>query len=176
MAKVTNVNCANCNKEFEKRESHVKYFRKQCPTWNFYCSPECLKEFKTKKKEKTPRKLDCEFCHQEFEITVKGSGGQNRKYCYDCYPEGMTKKERQDFRYKLLYKKSEEEKINMGCKICGYNKITLALEWHHPDANKDDSPSNLLKRSWKAYKEETEKCVLLCSNCHREVHAGVTEL
>ena len=118
----------------------------------------------------------CENCNNDFQIVTKGSGGQNRKYCYTCYPDGLSKKERADIRMELLRVKANKEKESIGCKICSYNKTGLALEWHHPDSNKDDSPSNLLKRSWKAYVEETKKCILLCSNCHREVHAGVTEL
>lgn len=117
----------------------------------------------------------CESCDIEFKIH-SGWGGQNRRYCYDCYPEGMTKKERQEFRMALLRKRADKEKISIGCKICGYNKAPFALEWHHPEDDKKDNPSNLLKRSWERYQDEIKKCVLLCCNCHREVHSGVTEL
>lgn len=118
----------------------------------------------------------CENCDNDFQVVTKGSGGQNRKYCYDCYPEGMSKQERADFRMALLRNKANKEKMAIGCKLCGYNKTGYALDWHHHNDDKSYNPSNLLKRSWKAYKEETKKCTLLCSNCHREVHAGVTEL
>lgn len=64
------------------------------------------------------------------------------------------------------------------CQICGYNKCQRALDFHH----KDDSIKKFgisakgYTRSWKAIKEEVSKCYLLCANCHREVHAGVTQL
>ena len=29
--------------------------------------------------------------------------------------------------------------------------------------------------SWKDYKAEALKCTLVCSNCHREIHEGITE-
>ena len=46
-----------------------------------------------------------------------------------------------------------------------------ALEWHHPDDNKEGpNPSNLAQVSWAKYHAEVEKCMLLCANCHREIH------
>jgi hypothetical protein len=118
----------------------------------------------------------CDSCSKEFQLITKGSGGHNRRYCYECYPEGLTKSERGNLRNELLRRKVEKEKVETGCKICGYNKSHVALEWHHLDDDKMDNPSDLIKISLKRYYEEIEKCVLLCSNCHREVHAGVTEL
>jgi len=58
------------------------------------------------------------------------------------------------------------------CRICGYDRCVSALEFHHPDAmDKDFTIST--RTSWKAIQVELRKCVLLCSNCHREVHEGL---
>jgi endogenous inhibitor of DNA gyrase (YacG/DUF329 family) len=58
------------------------------------------------------------------------------------------------------------------CQMCGYSRCHAALEFHHPDEDKKEySPSYIIGRwSWERAKPELEKCVLLCSNCHREVH------
>lgn len=73
----------------------------------------------------------------------------------------------------LLYKKSMKYKENIGCANCGYSKFGGALEWHHKNSNKEFNPSSALMRSWDKYLVEVNKCVLLCANCHREVHAGL---
>ena len=56
------------------------------------------------------------------------------------------------------------------CKLCPYDRCLAALEFHHP-GQKDFEISS--KSSWEAIVPELDKCVLLCSNCHREVHAGL---
>ncbi len=62
--------------------------------------------------------------------------------------------------------------------LCGYNKCPQALEFHHLDSNKKDfgvSDSGMT-RSWEKIKMELDKCIMLCANCHREVHANQTQL
>lgn len=58
------------------------------------------------------------------------------------------------------------------CQICGYNKCVEALEFHHIDENgKKYNPSNIIiAKSWESAAEELKRCILLCANCHREVH------
>ena len=64
------------------------------------------------------------------------------------------------------------------CQICGYQKSTRALGFHHLDPTQKDF--GLSKkghtRSWDKIKAELDKCVLLCANCHMEVHDGITQL
>lgn len=58
------------------------------------------------------------------------------------------------------------------CTICNYSKNFAALEFHHPDPNdKDLSVSTLLKEAHKdKVRAEAKKCILVCANCHREIH------
>lgn len=64
------------------------------------------------------------------------------------------------------------------CMICGYNRYVGALDFHHIDEkNKSFGLSTKgLTRSWKKTKAETDKCILVCANCHREIHAGLVQL
>ncbi len=61
------------------------------------------------------------------------------------------------------------------CQICGYDRCPEALEFHHRDeTGKDFGISDKgYTRSWSRIKQEIEKCLLLCANCHREVHSGL---
>lgn len=58
------------------------------------------------------------------------------------------------------------------CKKCGYNKCNSALDFHHvKQKNKKFSIAKSgYTRSWESIKKELDKCILICSNCHRELH------
>jgi hypothetical protein len=64
------------------------------------------------------------------------------------------------------------------CIICGYDKCPRALSFHHKDSKIKGFgiSSKGLTRSWEKIKSEIDKCVLICSNCHMEVHDGITQL
>ena len=64
------------------------------------------------------------------------------------------------------------------CQVCGYDRCIEALEFHHLDPSQKDFGISKkgYTRSWEKVKEEVEKCILLCANCHREAHAGKLQL
>jgi 5-methylcytosine-specific restriction endonuclease McrA len=59
------------------------------------------------------------------------------------------------------------------CQQCGYDRCIEALEFHHTDPSRKDFnlSSKGYTRSWKRVQLELDKCVMLCANCHRELHA-----
>lgn len=63
-------------------------------------------------------------------------------------------------------------KSSCGCIVCGESD-SCCLDMHHTDPSiKTDDPSSFSKQSFEAFLKEAEKCVVLCSNCHRKVHAN----
>lgn len=69
------------------------------------------------------------------------------------------------------FKKKALEYKNSCCEFCGYDKDITALDFHHLDSSqKEILPSKLYYKSWDYAKQELDKCIVLCSNCHREEH------
>lgn len=64
------------------------------------------------------------------------------------------------------------------CALCGYNNCVDALHFHHinPETKEFGLGLGGLTRAWLRVKKEADKCILICANCHSEVHAGVTQL
>jgi hypothetical protein len=77
-------------------------------------------------------------------------------------------------RRKILREKSITLKGGR-CEICGYGKCNEALEFHHLNGNEKDFGISArgYTRSWERVKLELEKCMLVCANCHREIHASL---
>lgn len=60
------------------------------------------------------------------------------------------------------------------CQICGYNKCTKALVFHHLNPEEKEFNVSRANKSWERIKKELEKCILVCSNCHAEIHDDMT--
>ena len=79
--------------------------------------------------------------------------------------------------YKKYYNMIHELKIN-GCAICGYNKCDASLDFHHvnPEDKKFSCGINgLTMHNSKDFGNEVNKCILLCRNCHGEIHTKERE-
>lgn len=57
------------------------------------------------------------------------------------------------------------------CVKCSYDKCPSALDFHHLDPSKKDFNISSKKNcSFEIIKPELDKCILLCRNCHAELH------
>lgn len=94
--------------------------------------------------------------------------GENRYRCTKCAAEAVQRK-RDNLKLQAVAYKGGK------CECCGYNKCVQALEFHHLDPNEKDFGigSGGVTRSFEKLKVELDKCIMLCANCHREVHAGL---
>lgn len=63
------------------------------------------------------------------------------------------------------------------CRLCGYKKTASALEFHHIDPSQKDFgiASNGNCHDLEKDLNEVKKCILVCANCHREIHDGLYE-
>jgi hypothetical protein len=56
------------------------------------------------------------------------------------------------------------------CVLCDYDN-PIGLEFHHLNPETKDFEISS-KMSWKTILPELDKCILVCSNHHKEIHAG----
>ena len=104
--------------------------------------------------------MNCVICKKE---TIKNrAAGVKGELCGSCRVARTRRKRKNDA---VIYKGGS-------CYRCGYNKSNAALTFHHLDPKeKEFTISHKGKiRPWEELKKELDKCVLLCHNCHAEVH------
>lgn len=147
--------CKNCGQHFPnttvidgKRKNLQN--RKYCLT----CSPwgqHNTRAFDHVKAEQKER--ECMICGKPY----KHKGTR----CYYCLTNMRRYKTKLDA---IVYKGGS-------CKNCGYDKCPAAMVFHHTNENeKSFEISRAYTRSWAIIKKELDKCVLLCQNCHAELH------
>ena len=107
----------------------------------------------------------CRECGRKYKYTPKS--GQSRRRCNSC----ITAARRERVKTLAL------QLLGGKCLLCGYDRCPAALTFHHLDSNeKNFTIGQAYNRRWAAIEAEVRKCVLLCSNCHAEVHAGVAKI
>ncbi len=97
--------------------------------------------------------------------------------CYSCTMRTYDRERNTNYRryQRTRYIEAMTEAMGGGCRICGYNRCLSSLHFHHvdPTTKKDIVARLLAAGNWKKTVQEAAKCVLLCSNCHGEVHQGL---
>ena len=111
----------------------------------------------------------CPNCKTEKETTEfynRRNKEGNSPYCKTC-TKAQTLKRVREFKNKCVEYKGGK------CISCDYKTYTGALEFHHLDSEeKEFEISNRKNYNFELIKKELDKCILLCSNCHKEIHAG----
>ena len=88
-------------------------------------------------------------------------------YCKPCTNDQTIERMRNTKRLCIEYKGGK-------CEKCGYDKYDGALDFHHLDPSKKDFDISRKKSTnIDKLKPELDKCILICSNCHRELHGGM---
>lgn len=92
--------------------------------------------------------------------------GRRTKFCStNCKNKYYVNRRRKTLKEKAVSYKGGK------CEQCGYSRCIAALEFHHTNGEKDFGISAKgITRSWAKVQEELDKCICLCSNCHRELH------
>lgn len=93
--------------------------------------------------------------------------GRGYYRCCKCRSQRVTERRK---RIKLIL----VEMMGGKCSICGYNKCIAALDFHHESGIKEFGiASKGFIRSLDRCIKEAKKCILVCSNCHSEIHHNI---
>ena len=151
---------------------HCLYCKKHSKNPKF-CDRSCAASYNNKLHKKRKLTNKCKTCKK---LIIS-----DRTYCSKlCLPNRpkMSLEDKRKSQYQNL--KSWRQRAKMKavevkggcCERCGYDKSLRALHFHHRDpSQKDFSISNNGNAiAWSKIEKEIKKCILVCSNCHCEIH------
>lgn len=156
-----NKNCQICNTVFTTKykskkncSNHEKLFAKNHKYENNILLRKCC---------------NCDI-YKELSNFYPKKGARGSSWCKKCFDKGT-------YQYQIdraLSRKIQAIKDKGGkCSTCGYNKNLSSLVFHHLDPTKKDihlDARTLANNSIDIINKELDKCILLCHNCHHELH------
>ncbi len=106
----------------------------------------------------------CNLVKESSNFNSKKSGSGIRSWCISCEVRIRWEKHR-GFKQKCVEYKGGK------CQICGYNQCLSAMDFHHINSEeKDYQISEIRCKPWEIVQLELDKTILLCRNCHAELH------
>ena len=166
--------CKKCNKEFpysiiingKRRNICNRVYSLECSPWGQHNTKQLIKkENNINDGHKICPKCKIDKPYTEFYTKRKGTSINT--YCKICANLQTLERQRKFKKDAIDYKGSK-------CCICNYNKCQQALEFHHLDPSKKEfTISNCKLTSFNKIIKELDKCILVCANCHAEIHGGI---
>lgn len=158
--------CKKCGNHFPNRkviDGKLRALNKRSNCLD--CSPfdaECRKPYLQRKGvDVSSGKRVCIQCSKPYNY----KDTNKRRVCNSCR---INKGRRVNFSRKCAEYKGGK------CLVCGYSKCLRALHFHHLiPSEKLFGIAGSHCRGWATNCKEMDKCVLICSNCHSEVHDGL---
>lgn len=149
---------AQIAKELNVSKSTVRYWLKKY---------KLKTQFKKNKRviEGFPDKLLCNKCgivHNKSEFYQ--NGGSIHSYCKSCFNKLVLDRQRRIKKEAVYYKGGK-------CVRCGYDEHLAALQFHHIDEKNKKWANFKLRKFDDKFKQELDKCILLCANCHLIEHS-----
>ena len=153
--------CRKCENQFSRNILiDGKYRNLQNRKTCLSCKPFGIRE-SIKQLELIYVKITCSSCSRIYDYHHAATKGHTKTRCNSCLVN--------DRRFSL---KQKCVKYKGGCcQRCQYSKSIRALCFHHLDpTQKEFQISGKHCYRWEKIKIELDKCILLCNNCHAEVH------
>jgi transposase len=118
--------------------------------------------------ESKPARITRECSLHGWTTFVLGAG---RYRCSQCNSESVAARRRR-------IKEILVREAGGCCRLCGFDRYIGALHFHHLDPGRKvfSVSREGVTRSLERTREEAQKCVLLCANCHAMVEAGLVQV
>ena len=173
LKEIKNKKCLFCSKLFlpSRKDERIKYCSKKCRERHWRKLNKLkVKEYGFKKWKEYQKKnpIYCRYCKKEIPLKIRKSG---LVFCSDSCRKNQSKLNSKKSRDKS-FKVFRDYKENNGCLICGYNKYYGSLDFHHINPKEKDlriTAQHFISQS-ELIKKELSKCILVCKNCHHELH------
>ena len=145
-----------------------------------FCKLEVFIDMETKMRTCTMCKLDLPEDDTNFASRHDRGKKQFQSNCRECQ-KNYRRQHYLNNKQKYIDKSQEykktftewfiEYKKTLSCECCGENRYWV-LDFHHKDPKEKDLEVSLVVRQCSKQKllEEIEKCMVVCSNCHRDIH------
>lgn len=151
----------------QSKERKREYMREYMRTW------QPSEENTENKRNRNRHRSASLYSQRKSEGLCVDCGKQARSgmtQCQQCY-EHQYVRQKSD---RQARKRKAVQYLGGKCVDCGLQTDFMSVyDFHHKDAGtKKDGITTLLSRyrSWEVVQAELDKCVLLCSNCHRIRH------
>lgn len=145
-----------------------------------FCGQSCAATYNNRLIQKRHKTTHCGGCGELIQAARKYCSDHCRKTIRQMRARQKPTAKRKTSHYVVSWRqrtKLRAIKYKGGrCQACGYDRSVRALVFHHIDGVHKDFSISSASRSWKSVQAELDKCVLLCSNCHAEVHEGLLNL
>ena len=157
--------CVGCGNQFEKKNP-----------FQAYCTKKCQRVAKHQRRN-PEREVTCLRCGLGFQTRRT-----RKRYCSPkCQRVEKGKRQRLLSKAQSVVNWRQRLKLRAveykggKCEVCGYSRCIRGLKFHHLDPSQKDFgiSSKGEGRSWERVKAELDKCILVCGNCHDEIHEGL---
>ncbi len=138
-----------------------------------FCSRSCSASHTNKLNPKRVPTNKCSLCS----IPILASKKFCSDFCKTKYKElnknPTTSKYANVKDYRKRIKLKAVDYLGGKCILCNYKKSIRALSFHHINPSEKEFSISSSHVKWATLKSELDKCILVCSNCHSEIHEGL---
>ena len=156
-----------------------KHTEKSLSTIRYWCKKFQLNSRFGNFKNQTIKSHYCDKCG---ETNPQLFSGHKKSLCTKCSFYNFSKYSKYSTKYVNVkeWRKNTKLKLIEGfgsvCSCCGLIDSPIVYDFHHLNPSEKDFSLSSKVKSWDVIVNEANKCIMLCSHCHRKIHSGLVEI